>query len=300
MEWAAWLLLTGAALVAGMLNAVAGGGSFLTLPALIVVGLPPVAANATGTAALLPGYISGAWTDRAKFRQGSRLPVLALVLLGTLGGAAGAVLLLATSDQAFRGLIPWLLLFATLLFAFGPRIQSFLTVARAQAHAQAHEQAQKKAEEQADQAQGQAREQAHAQAHEQGDAQSREHAHAQSAANRGWGARVGIVAVCGYGGYFNGGMGIIMLALFRLLGEEDIRVANALKNLLSAILTGIAVVIYAWGGIIYWPQLLPMAVAAFVGGWAGVAVARHVPAQWLRHFVVVVGLLMTLLFFWHG
>ena len=91
-----------------------------------------------------------------------------------------------------------------------------------------------------------------------------------------------------------------MLALFRLLGEEDIRVANALKNLLSAILTGIAVVIYAWGGIIYWPQLLPMAVAAFVGGWAGVAVARHVPAQWLRHFVVVVGLLMTLLFFWHG
>lgn len=244
-----WVLVAAAAWLGGMLNAVAGGGSFFTLPALIWIGVPPVAANATGTAALLPGYLSSAWSDRHLMSRSPVLAVSALLILGALGGTAGALLLLLTSDEAFRALIPWLLLVATLLFAMGPCINQRLSE-RAATHA----------------------------------------------GTGAWG-RWGVLGVAAYGGYFNGGVGIVVLALLRLMGEEDIHVANALKNLLAAVLTVIAVLIYALGGLLYFPALVPMALAAGLGGWLGVRLARHVSPAVLRGLIVVVGLVMTLLFF---
>jgi uncharacterized protein len=118
-----FLVITVAAFLAGGINALAGGGSFLTLPALVFAGVPAVSANATGTAALLPGYLASAWSYRDLMRAPVGLSLLAVVIIGTIGGAGGALLLLATSEQAFRGIVPWLLLFATLLFAFGPALQ---------------------------------------------------------------------------------------------------------------------------------------------------------------------------------
>ena len=99
-----------AAFVAGALNAVVGGGSFLTLPALVWAGLPPVVANATGTAALLPGYLAGAWGFGAELRApatGAALPLRwpALAALCALGGAAGAALLLALGNAVFAALV---------------------------------------------------------------------------------------------------------------------------------------------------------------------------------------------------
>ena len=243
------MLVACAAWLAGMLNAVAGGGSFFTLPALVWIGVPPVAANATGTAALLPGYLASAWSDRHLMTRSSVLAVSTLLILGTLGGVAGALLLLLTSDQAFRTLIPWLLLVATLLFAMGPYINRWL---------------------------------------------------AQPAAHQPGGdtwKRFGVFGVSAYGGYFNGGVGIVVLALLRLMGEEDILIANALKNLLAAVLTMIAVLIYAVGGLLHFAELVPMALAAGIGGWLGVRLARRIPAQTLRHFIVAVGCIMTTLFF---
>ena len=119
------LLLT-AAFVAGALNAVAGGGSFLTLPALVFTGVPPVAANATGTVALLPGYIAGAWGFREDTAPPPGLSMRLLVGLSLIGGAAGAALLLLTPDATFRRVVPWLLLAATALFAFGPQLRRLL------------------------------------------------------------------------------------------------------------------------------------------------------------------------------
>ena len=106
-------LLLGAAFVAGALNAVAGGGSFLTLPALVFVGVPPVVANATGTVALLPGYLAGAWGFREDLAPPPSLSLRAVVLLSLVGGSAGAGLLLLTSDSVFQRIVPWLLLVAT-------------------------------------------------------------------------------------------------------------------------------------------------------------------------------------------
>ena len=118
-------LLLGAAFVAGALNAVAGGGSFLTLPALVFVGVPPVVANATGTVALLPGYLAGAWGFREDLAPPPSLSLRAVVLLSLVGGSAGAGLLLLTSDSVFQRIVPWLLLVATALFALAPQLRAW-------------------------------------------------------------------------------------------------------------------------------------------------------------------------------
>lgn len=243
-------LLLAAAFLAGTLNAVAGGGSFLTLPALVFTGVPPVVANATGTVALLPGYMAGAWGFREDMQPPPGLSMRAVVLLSLLGGCAGAVLLLVTPDATFRRVIPWLLLAATALFAFGPQLRRWVGAG-----------------------------------HHQG-------------AVPAWKAGLGMLAVAAYGGYFNGGLGILLLALFGLLGQTHLHAMNGMKNLVSALLTAIAVGIYAAGGIVQWPQALLMMVAATLGGYGGARVARRMPAEWLRAGIVLTGLVMAAAFFW--
>jgi len=116
-------LLMSAAFVAGALNAVAGGGSFLTLPALVFTGVPPVAANATGTVALLPGYMAGAWGFRQDMEPPPGLGMRGVIVLSLIGGSLGAALLLVTPDHLFRKVVPWLLLAATAMFAFAPQLR---------------------------------------------------------------------------------------------------------------------------------------------------------------------------------
>src|ERR1700733_9880324 len=113
------LLLACAGLLAGTMNAVAGGGSFVTFPALVFAGLPPIAANATSTVALFPGTMASTWAYRAELTgvAGLRLPVLLPISLA--GGGVGAILLLNPPGSAFDHVIPWLLLLATITFAGG-------------------------------------------------------------------------------------------------------------------------------------------------------------------------------------
>ncbi|WP_242342320.1 sulfite exporter TauE/SafE family protein [Anaeromyxobacter terrae] len=248
MSFGEVVLLSSAAFAAGALNAVAGGGSFLTLPALVVTGAAPLAANATGTFALLPGYLSGTWGFREELRPPPGLSFPALLALGAAGGALGAALLLLTPAPAFRRIVPWLLLAATAIFAFAPRL---LRAARA------------------------------------GGAGAR-------------GAAMGVLAVSVYGGYFNGGLGVLLLALFALLGQTNLNAMNGLKNLLSAVLSAIAVGLYAWGGIILWREGALMMVGSIAGGYLGARVARHVRGAWLRGGIVATGLAMASLFWLRG
>ena len=240
-------LLLGAAFVAGALNAVAGGGSFLTLPALVFVGVPPVVANATGTVALLPGYLAGAWGFREDLAPPPSLSLRAVVLLSLVGGSAGAGLLLLTSDSVFQRIVPWLLLVATALFALAPQLRAW----------SGH----------------------------------------QGTAPAAWKAARGMLGVAAYGGYFNGGLGILLLALLGLLGQTQLNAMNGMKNLVSALLTAIAVGIYAAGGIVQWRLALLMMVAATLGGYGGARVARRLPATVLRWGIVATGLVMAGLFF---
>lgn len=98
------------------MNAMAGGGSFLTFPALLAFGIPPVNANATGTVALWPGQLASIYAFRRELREGRKLLVPVMVA-GAIGGLCGAWVLLHTAQATFQSLVPWLLLFATVLFA---------------------------------------------------------------------------------------------------------------------------------------------------------------------------------------
>ena len=251
IEFSDVILLLAAAFIAGALNAVAGGGSFLTLPVLVFTGVPPVVANATGTVALLPGYIAGALGFREDLKAPPGLSLRSLAIISVAGGAIGAVLLIFTNDEVFRQIIPWLLLLATGLFAFGPMILD----------------------------------------------KFKQDTEVTTSFVK---AALGVFCVAIYGGYFNGGLGILLLALLGLLGQTNLNAMNGVKNVVSALLTAIAVVIYAWGDVIVWPQALIMMVAATIGGYVGARVARLIPATTLRIGIVVMGLIMSVLFFITG
>ena len=113
------LLLAGAGLLAGAMNALAGGGSFVSLPALIAVGVPSVAANASSTVALYPGGLASAWVYRTGLGDICGVSAKAMLAVTLVGGLAGSLLLLLTPSDAFDLVLPWLLLVATLALAFG-------------------------------------------------------------------------------------------------------------------------------------------------------------------------------------
>lgn len=115
----ALVLLFVVAVWAGMQNALAGGGTFLTLPALMLTGMTALAANITSTIALFPGQITSSWGGRGHVSGAGGLPFKALVAISLAGGILGAILLLVTPSNIFKALVPWLVLFATGIFAYG-------------------------------------------------------------------------------------------------------------------------------------------------------------------------------------
>jgi uncharacterized membrane protein YfcA len=120
------LLLAGAGFLAGAMNALAGGGSFVTLPALIAAGLPSVAANASSTVALYPGGAASAWVYRDGLARVEGLPLAPSLVATLIGGLAGALLLLGTPSSIFDRVLPWLLLAATITLTFGPQLGAAL------------------------------------------------------------------------------------------------------------------------------------------------------------------------------
>lgn len=120
------LLAACAGLIGGAMNALAGGGTFVTMPALIALGLPSPVANATSNVALLPGAGASAWAYRDELAPVGGLPIWALGAITFAGGLAGSVLLVLTPTRAFDLLIPWLLLFAFAVMLFGRRASEWL------------------------------------------------------------------------------------------------------------------------------------------------------------------------------
>jgi uncharacterized protein len=117
-----FLLVAGAGLVAGAMNALAGGGSFVSIPALIAVGVPSAQANASSTVALFPGGVASAWAYHEGWGRVGAVSLRPLMIATLCGGALGAVLLLRTPSTTFDFVLPWLLLLATLFLSFGRRL----------------------------------------------------------------------------------------------------------------------------------------------------------------------------------
>jgi uncharacterized membrane protein YfcA len=240
-----------AAFLAGAINSVAGGGTLVSFPALIWLGLNSVTANATSTVAIWPGTVGSVWGYRRELRQAEpRFRVL--IVPSLLGGIIGALLLRWTPPAIFDRLVPFLILFATLLFMAQEPVQRMLKTAEAETHKSTR-----------------------------------------------WlvGALLFQLVVGIYGGYFGAGIGILMLAALSILGLSDIHEMNSLKVVFGGSINGIAAAYFIWARMVYWPDVLIMAIAAIVGGYGGAGVARKLGRTTVRRIVIAIGLGMAVSLF---
>jgi hypothetical protein len=266
MDWQNGCLLFGAAVLGGAVNAVAGGGTLLTFPALLWAGQLEIVANATSTVALWPGALSSFWTYRAELRSNRReLAVLAIPSLA--GGIVGAVLLLGTSNATFAAIVPYLILLATLLFI----LQTPLARWRARRAAESRED----------------RTPAPPAAKEVPEYEN-------PATLARWLVVLLFQFLVGvYGGYFGAGIGILMLAAFGYLGFTNIHHMNALKNLNAMCINGVAAALFIGKGLVDWRLALLMAAGAILGGSAGAGAARRVGQPTVRRVIILIGLALS-------
>jgi uncharacterized membrane protein YfcA len=241
------LFLFVAAFAGGALNSVAGGGSFISLPALIFAGIPPVSANATTTLAMWPASLSSAWAYRREL-SAARAWAVSLAAVSFVGGLLGGLLLLRTTDSGFLRLLPWLLLVAAVTFTFGERLQHVLE-------------------------------------------------RKGSAAHRHRAVFAVQLLIALYGGYFGGGMGIMMLAALAVSGMRDIHQMNAVKSLLAVVINGVALAEFVALGAIAWAPGLVMIAGGIAGGYLGAATARRINQRYVRGLVMVIAWSMTIYFF---
>lgn len=237
-------MLLVAAFAGGAINSVAGGGSFLTFPALLLAGVPAIPANATNNTAMWLGVIASARGYREEIRT-YRSVILPAIVVSVIGSVGGAVLLLHTPPKTFERMIPWLLLFATAVFALSPLLTR---------------------------------------------------AHKPKDVHSPWQLAVQFLVAI-YGGYFGAGMGIMMLAILTFSALPTMNAMNGVKNLLSIMINGVAVVPFLIAGIIDWPVALLMAIFSMAGGYFGARFFRRVPSPVTRYIVLGIGAGMSAYFF---
>jgi len=234
------LILFIAAVWAGAQNALAGGGTFLTLPALMASGLDARAANITSSLGLFPGQVNTAWLGRALVSGVGQVSFGVLAAISVLGGMIGAGLLLLTPPVVFAALLPGLVLFATVMFAWG----SFRPPKTRRVHVSP--------------------------------------------------VVVALLqfVISVYGGYFGGGIGFLMLAVFTAAGFA-VRAAGATKNALAMMMNASTVLILIFTPGISWLRVAVVAVGALIGGYFGMVLMRHINERYLRIGIVLLGLTLT-------
>lgn len=239
------------------MNSIAGGGTLVTFPALVALGVPPITANATSTVALWPGALGSMWGYRGELK-GSRRWAIGFALPSFVGGAAGAWLLLITPAARFTALVPWLVLGATVLFIVQRPLMRRLVFSRTAPPAS--------------------------------DAELTNRWPPRSILFLQL-----LVAV--YGGYFGAGVGILMLATLGFMGLTNIHKMNGLKNWGGLCMNLVAAAMFSFTNLVNWPVALAMAVGATSGGYVGSRAAQRVPQELVRVAVVVIGLVSGLLLF---
>lgn len=233
------LVLALAGLAAGGINSIAGGGSLISFPAMLAIGMPALSANATNLIAVTPGYLGGTIGYRAQLTgQSPRVRRFGAAVVA--GALVGSTILLAAPASAFDAVAPFCVLAACALLVAQPRL--------AHAHARAGG----------------------------GDERSR--------------TLLAVIFLGGvYGGYFGAGLGIMLLALLAVFVQEDLQRLNALKGVLSLLVSIAAAVLLGLFGPVDWAACAIVAAASLVGGRLGVVVAQRLPAQTLRYTVASYG-----------
>ena len=243
----ALIVLFIASMWAGTQNALAGGGSFITLPSLMLTGMDARSANITSTVALFPAQVVTGFTGRADSEGPAGLTMRTMFAISLVGGGLGALILLATPAAVFARLVPWLVLFATALFAWG----SFF----------------------------------------------RQNVKASEARLKPSAIAVMQFVIAVYGGYFGGGIGLLMMAALTMTGVA-VRNAGAAKNILAGVVNASAVAIFVFSRDVHWLQAIITALGASFGGWAGALMLRRVNEKLLKLAVVAIGVALTIGLFW--
>ncbi|MBO2012123.1 sulfite exporter TauE/SafE family protein [Hymenobacter negativus] len=248
-------LVFGAAVLGGGLNAVAGGGGFLSLLLpLVFTNVPPLRANATIAVALWPGFLASTLTSSPPPRP-RRWAVSWLLLSSAAGAVVGTMLMLHTPPPVFLHLVPFLILASTLLFAASGRL-----VARGRMTEPFRE--------------------------------------ADSATPPLTASVLIVQLLIGvYGGYFGANLGLVLLASLSLAGMRNHHAINALVTQLALCNGGVTAGIYAFAGVVLWPQIVVMVAGTIVGGWAGGRFGHRLDSARLHRGIVAAGLAISLYLF---
>jgi uncharacterized protein len=241
-------LLVVVGVAAGIVNAVAGGGSLLLFPALMAVGFPPLAANVTNSVIQCPGYLGVALGSRRKLR-GQRSRVLSTTGVAVAGSLVGSLLLLVLPDEVFNAVVPVLVALASVLLGVQPWLARWI-----------------------------------------GEPQP------GAPDRRAFLLPVVFLAAI-YGGYFGGALGVILIAVLALAAHDDLRRLNAVKGVLSLIVSVVSVVVFAIGAPVDWLAVVLLAPTTLVGGFLGAKLAGRLPTPVLRAAVVGVGLTVSIYLF---
>jgi uncharacterized membrane protein YfcA len=255
----AWLCLMAA--LGGGINALAGGGTLLTFPALVAVltaahpiltDAAKVLANGTSTVALFPASLAALWgyrRDYATYAQWTRK----LLPASLVGGTVGALLVTQLPAKLFAALVPWLILVAASLFTLQPLIAKRLGIGEP---------------------------------------------HAPPEGRTIVGVMLFQFFVGIYGGYFGAGIGILMLSALAMMGLADIHAMNGLKSLLGSAINGSAVVIFILTDKVEWKIAGLMALAGCLGAFLAAHYGRRLPRTWVRGFVICVGFTLAAYYFY--
>ncbi len=243
------LLAALAGLIAGAMNALAGGGTFVSMPALVALGLPSTIANATSNVALQPGAIASAWAYRRGLGPIGGIGVGALIAITLAGAAIGSLLLVATPVRTFDIVIPWLLLAAFLVMLADKRASEAL----------------------------------------------------RARVTIGAPALIAVQFALGvYGGYFGGGVGLMMMAIWGLLAGHAPHQLAAHRTLLLAVANAVAALIFVVMAMVDWRFAVPMLGGAILGGHYGARVGLLLSPGTIRAITLAVTGVTTALFFWRA
>jgi uncharacterized membrane protein YfcA len=256
----AWLCC--ASFLAGLLNAVAGGGSFLSFPALLNLGVLPIQANATNAVALWPGQAASIAAYAGELTHNKHL-LVPLGIAAAVGGAAGGVLLLHTAQGTFLRMVPWLLLGAAMLFAASGPISRFLQTRSRGKRALSEDQA-------------------------------AQLTHRPSIVP----LMLAMIVVTVYIGYFGAGAGFLIISLLAVFGIENINQINSLKVVTTTLANGVAVLVFLVKGQVLWQHCLLMMVTGAIGGYVGGRSAQQVNPRVMRTLVTILGFGMAGYYFW--
>lgn len=242
-------LVTAAGFIGGAMNALAGGGSFATMPALIAIGLPANIANSTSNFAVLPGAAMSSWSFRHERAPLGGVDLRVLGWVTFVAGLAGSALLVWTPARTFDVIVPWLVLYAFVVLAVGKRASVWLS----------------------------------------------------ERVTIGAGTLIAVQALMGvYGGYFGGGVGLMMTATYGLLAGLHPREMFAPRTLMLAVANTAAAIVFVAAGMIHWPSAIPMAIGALIGGWAGAVIGKLLPHALVRWWTLLLSGATTLVFFWRA